>query len=105
MLGVMDEDLVEPAGPPSGLTAEGTAPSYFALRMCPRAEAAEWWRFARRAPSGAPPAIRAILAGRTRVEVSAQEATAALEWARSVKGWDPDALAPVWIYPAAPVDA
>jgi hypothetical protein len=50
-------------------------------------------------------AVRAILAGRTRVELCAEEAIAALKWARSVQGWDPDALAPVWIYPAAPDEA
>jgi hypothetical protein len=78
-------------------------PSYFAFRVCPPAESAEWWRSARSATAGVPPAIRAILAGRTRVEVSAAEASAVLVWARSLQGWDPDALAPVWVYPAAPV--
>jgi hypothetical protein len=53
----------------------------------------------------APPAMRAILAGRHRVEVSADEAAAVLRWARRLDGWDPDALAPVWIYPVMPVDA
>jgi hypothetical protein len=80
-------------------------PSYLALRTCTRAESPEWWVSARKAANSAPPAVRAILAGRTRVEVSAEEAIAALKWARSVQGWDPDALAPVWIYPAAPVEA
>ena len=87
----MDEALLEPA--------------YFALRVCPMAESPEWWRSARSALGGAPPAMRAILAGRTRVEVSAEEAADALDWARSLRGWDPDALAPVWIYPAAPTKA
>lgn len=36
------------------------------------------------------------------VEVSAEEATAVLNWPRNLDGWDPGALAPVWIYPAAP---
>jgi hypothetical protein len=76
--------------------------SYFALRVCPRAESLEWWRSARGAVHGAPLAMRAILAGRSRVEVSADEAAAVLRWARGLDGWDPDALAPVWIYPVAP---
>ena len=78
-------------------------PSYFALRVCPRAEASDWWRSARRAVHRAPPAMRAILTGRSRVEISADEAHAVLRWARGLDGWDPDALAPVWIYPAAPI--
>jgi hypothetical protein len=81
------------------------APSYFALRVCPRAEALEWWVSARRAVHGAPAAMRAILAGRRRVEVSADEASAVLRWAQGLDGWDPVARAPVWIYPVAPVDA
>ena len=89
MLELMNEVVVEP--------------SYFALRVCPLAESPEWWRSARSATASAPPAIRAILAGRTRVEVSTADASAALTWARSLEGWDPDALAPVWVYPAAPV--
>jgi hypothetical protein len=52
----------------------------------------------------APPAMWAILTGRRRVEVSADEAVAVLRWARGLDGWDPDALAPVWIYPVTPVD-
>jgi hypothetical protein len=39
------------------------------------------------------------------VEVSADEAVAVLRWARDLDGWDPDALAPVWIYPVTPVDS
>jgi hypothetical protein len=80
-------------------------PSYFALRVCPRAESLDWWLSARRALHEAPLPMRAILAGRTRVEVSADEAGAVLRWARGLDGWDPNAPAPVWIYPVAPVDA
>jgi hypothetical protein len=90
MLAPVNEALVEP--------------SYFALRVCPRADSLEWWLSARRAVHGAPPAMRAILAGRSRVELSADEAGAVLRWARRLAGWDTDALAPVWIYPVAPVD-
>jgi hypothetical protein len=52
----------------------------------------------------APPAMRTILTGRRRVEVSADEAAAVLRWARGLDGWDPDALPPGWIYPVTPVD-
>jgi hypothetical protein len=104
MLDRMNEELPEPHDARSGATSVVSAPSYFALRTCPRAASSEWWMSARRVANSAPLAIRALLAGRTRVEVSAEEATAALNWARSVHGWDPDALAPVWIYPVAPVE-
>jgi hypothetical protein len=80
-------------------------PSYYALRVCPRAEASQWWSSARDAAGGAPPAIRSILAGRMRVEVNAQEAIAALAWAQTLEGWDAHRLAPLWVYPAAPADA
>ena len=90
MLAPVNEALVEP--------------SYFALRVCPRADSLEWGLSARRAVHGAPPAMRAILAGRSRVELSADEAGAGLRRARRLAGWGTDALAPVWIYPVAPVD-
>ena len=80
-------------------------PPYYALRVCPRAEAPQWWSSARDAADGAPPAIRAILAERMRVEVNAKEAVAALAWAQTLEGWDPDRLTPLWVYPAAPADA
>jgi hypothetical protein len=85
--------------------AEVNAPharSYFALRVCPSAVAPTWWAAARHAAVGAPPAIRSILAGRSRVEVTADEATDALEWARTLDGWNDDALAPLWVYPLDP---
>jgi len=49
-------------------------PSYFALRTRPRADLPQWWLAAHQAAHAAPRAIRAILAGRTRVEVTAAEA-------------------------------
>jgi len=85
-----------------GIGSGTNTPSYFALRICPRAEAPRWWAAARAAASTAPPAIRSILAGRTRVEVSAGEAADALQWARAIDGWDPDRLPPVVIYPLEP---
>jgi hypothetical protein len=87
------------------VVAVGEAPSYYALRVCPRADAPRWWTSAREGADRARWAIQAILAGRTRVEVSAHEALAALAWARSLEGWDPDRLTPLWVYPAAPPQA
>lgn len=77
-------------------------PSYFALRACPRATTSSWWSSARVAAATAPPVVRAILAGRARVEVSADEARAALAWARALDGWDDDALPPFVVYPLDP---
>jgi hypothetical protein len=85
----MSEEFLEPADGSSDVVAQAAAPAYFALRVCPRAESAQWWISARLAASSAPPPVRAILAGRTRVEVSAEEAAAALRWARSVPGGIP----------------
>jgi hypothetical protein len=76
-------------------------PSYYALRVCPRADAPDWWVAARKGMTGAPPAIRAILAGRSRVEVTAAEAAEAITWASDLPGWNADRLTPVWVYPSA----
>ena len=83
------------------MTAE-SAPSYYALRVCSRADAPQWWAAAFHAAAAAPPAIGAIRAGRPHVEVTAEEAAPALAWARTLHGWDQDSLAPLWVYPAAP---
>lgn len=76
-------------------------PSYYALRVCPRADAPAWWAAARQAMAAAPPAIRAILAGRSRVELTAAEAADAIVWASGLPGWDGGSLTPLWVYPAA----
>ena len=69
------------------MIASTQPPPYYALRVCPLAEAPEWWASTRQAADRAPLAIQAILAGRTRVEVTAQEAAAALHSpARSTAG-------------------
>jgi hypothetical protein len=75
--------------------------SYYALRVCPRSHARAWWDAARVHEATAPAAIRALLVGRTRVELSLAEARDALSWAERIPGWAADALPPVWIYPAA----
>jgi hypothetical protein len=81
---------------------DSTPRSYYALRVCPDAAASPWWASARHAGSTAPRAIRAILAGRSRVELTADEAEHVLAWARELPGWDDDSLAPLRVYPAAP---
>jgi hypothetical protein len=60
--------------------------SYVALRAVrdPRTEA--WWSAADRSEP-VPPPVLALLAGRSRVELSAGEADAALAWAATVDGW------------------
>jgi hypothetical protein len=72
-------------------------PSYVALRVCPRAPAAEWWEAARRRRD-APAPIAALLAGRRRVEVTPDEAAHALEWAGAVAGWPTAGPKPLVLY-------
>jgi hypothetical protein len=56
------------------------------LRVCPDVEAAAWWQSVSRRDD-VPPAIAALAAGRTRVELSYAEAEHALTWAARVEGW------------------
>jgi hypothetical protein len=77
-------------------------PSYYALRVCLRADAPLWWSTATANAARAPAAMRAILNGRLRVELGADEAVAALAWARTIEGWPADGLPPVWVYPGDP---
>jgi hypothetical protein len=79
------------------------APRYTALRVRPDAQNSPWWAAARRAGVGAPPAIRSLLMGRSRVELSADEAVEALAWARALDGWDGEP--PLEVYPLEPVGA
>ena len=73
--------------------------SYCALRVAPGASADAWWSAAS-ARHDAPPAIAALLAGRTRVELSHDEAMQALAWASTVDGWDGSELGSLVLYPA-----
>jgi hypothetical protein len=88
--------------PADVVTLEERTPTYFALRLRPRAERSPWWGAALRSASTAPPSVRAILGGRSRVEVGAAEAVAALAWSRAIPGWEADGLAPLWVYPLEP---
>jgi hypothetical protein len=72
--------------------------SYIALRAQPHEEAPEWWAAAH-ARGDAPTPIRGLLAGRTHVELSEQEARSALSWASRLEGWNEPAVRPVFRYP------
>jgi hypothetical protein len=48
-----------------------------------------------------PPAIRGLLAGRMRVELTEQEAQGALAGAARLAGWNERAVKPVFRYPDA----
>jgi hypothetical protein len=74
-------------------------PSYYALRVSPGVQTTRWWTCARAAGSSAPAAIRALLAGRARVEVSADEAAHVLAWARTLDGWAGDGAPPLRVHP------
>jgi hypothetical protein len=84
-----------------GCVADPT-PTYFALRVCERVHDTTWWESAHRAIDSAPLTIRSILAGRSRVEVTAEEAREALAWARTLDGWDADPHPTLWVYPVEP---
>ena len=67
------------------------------LGIRPEVLASAWWDAVSRRPD-APPAIHALLTGRQRVEVTAQEATQALTWAPSVDGWAAADPKPLFIH-------
>ena len=75
--------------------------SYFALRVAPLGRSSRWWASAEAAFESAPPAIRTLLSGRTRVEVSGGEALEALAWAATLDGWGEGPRA-LWVYPFDP---
>jgi hypothetical protein len=60
--------------------------SYKALRAVRGSDAETWWTAARQS-SDIPPPLAALLQGRSRVEVSAEEADATLAWAKRQDGW------------------
>jgi hypothetical protein len=59
--------------------------SYYAIRVRADARATRWWSAVELAEHP-PPAMRALLDGRDRVEVSADEATDILVWAAPLEG-------------------
>jgi hypothetical protein len=58
--------------------------SYVALRV---RESETFWAAVRKRRD-APPAVGALLAGRSRIEVTRWEADQALAWASSIEGWN-----------------
>jgi hypothetical protein len=73
-----------------------SASTYVVLRLDPAA--AEWLSAARLRGFEAPDAIRALLAGRSRVELGREEAEQALAWAARLPGWDADGRPPLVIH-------
>jgi hypothetical protein len=69
---------------------------YVVLRLDPSAGA--WLAAARLRGFEAPDPIRALLAGRSRVEVGRDEAELALAWAARLPGWNDDARPPLFIH-------
>jgi hypothetical protein len=77
------------------------AASYCVLRARPRGWAEPFWSAARE-QQDVPSAIRDLLAGRNRVELTRDEAAQALAWAAGIDGWDGAEPKPLFLYdPAA----
>lgn len=83
---------------PASLDDAAMSPSYHALRASDSASLTEWWAQAHARKAHAPTAIRAILAGRNRVELTAPEAASAIDWASRLPGWESDGPAPLFVY-------
>ena len=73
--------------------------SYKALRAVRGSDAEPWWWSAARRSSSVPPPLGALLQGRTRIEVSAEEADAALAWAERLDGWAEANPKPLLVHP------
>jgi hypothetical protein len=84
---------------PLGMAEERTNPSYYALRVRPETLRSKWWATAQIHSRDAPRPVRALLNGRTRVELTAEEAVRAIHWAAQLSGWDDYPQPPVFIYP------
>jgi hypothetical protein len=74
--------------------------AYYALRVCPEATADAWWSAVRRRRD-VPPAITALLNGRSRVELTRAEAGAAMAWAGRLDGWAEAQPKPLHVHPPA----
>jgi hypothetical protein len=73
-------------------------PSYKALRAVRGSDAEPWWSAVGQSAC-VPPPLAALLTGRTRIEVSAEEADAALAWAERQDGWADANPKPLVIHP------
>ena len=79
------------------MSSSNSSQSYLALRVCTKASAPAWW-LAAGSRGDVPAAISALLGGRTRIELTAEEAAQALEWAASVDGWGTADPKPLFVY-------
>jgi hypothetical protein len=86
------------------MTEPRTNPTYYALRVCPKALLSDWWTAASARRRNAPPPVQALLGGRTRVEISAEEAVLAIHWAAQLSGWDDHDRPPIFLYPPLAAD-
>lgn len=73
------------------------AASYCVLRVRPAAPADAFWSALRTEPE-VPRAIRVLLQGRIRVELTREEATEALAWASGIIGWDSADPKPLFLF-------
>jgi hypothetical protein len=78
---------------------ERACPSPVVVRLRPSARL--WQSSARLCEEEMPPPVRALLAGRRRLELSPAEADAVLAWARQVPGWESDGEPALTAYPLA----
>ena len=74
-----------------------TSTSHWVLRVHPEAPQSDWWHSARRRRD-VPAPISALIRGRARVEVTPDEARAAIEWAARLEGWSTAAPKPLFIH-------
>jgi hypothetical protein len=74
-----------------------TASPHLVLRIDPAA-AREWLAAARDGSRDAPDSMRALLAGRSRVEVEPAEAERALAWGAQLPGWHEDGRPPLFVH-------
>jgi hypothetical protein len=80
------------------MTEERTNATYYALRVRPETLRWTWWATAPNSRD-APRPVRALLNGRTRVELTADVAVRAIHWAAQLSGWDDHPQPPVFVYP------
>ena len=74
--------------------------AFYALRVCPKATADAWWT-AVRGRHDVPPAITALMRGRTRIELTRDEAGEAMAWAGQLDGWEDAQPKPLHVYPGS----
>jgi hypothetical protein len=81
------------------MNEQSTNRLFHALRVSSTAVAPEWWAAAHACNGDAPQPVRALLGGRTRVELTAEEAVLAIHWASRLSGWGDDGQHPLVVYP------